>query len=194
MAVISPLTGCSTIAPVVAPTPSPPASASGGAAQPTYDVDTLGVPRIAASDYIDLASIGRIYRFRSSEGHDYHDDVESCRSMKHYFEPRGGVDWASVRITSPVQGTLLLTRDDFAGKQLVIQSSSQPAFTFILFHVNPTVSLVTGTAYASGQPLGTHIGNQTMSDIAVGVATPGGYRLVSWFDAMSDAVYQGYAA
>ncbi|HLA88798.1 MAG TPA: hypothetical protein VJL28_00010, partial [Gemmatimonadaceae bacterium] len=34
----------------------------------------------------------------------------------------------------------------------------------------------------------------TMSDIAVGVSTPRGYQLVSWFEAMSDGVFAGYAS
>ena len=188
------LVACSKGNGVTTPSQSQTPSPSTGASQPTYDVDAIGVPKIATSDYIDLSSIGRISKFRSSEGHDYHDDFESCRSMKHYFEPKASVEWASVRITSPVQGTVALTRDDFVGKQIVIQSFAFPAFTFILFHVNPSVSIANGTPYSSGQPLGTHIGTQTMSDIAVGVATPTGYKLVSWFDVMSDAVYQGYAA
>ena len=114
--------------------------------------------------------------------------------MKHYFEPKSSVDWSGVRILSPVQGTLAMTRDDFAGKQLLITAAANPAFTFIIFHVNPAVSLTPGTVYAAGQSLGTHTGSQTMSDIAVGVNTPSGYRLVSWFDAMSDVVFQAYAA
>jgi hypothetical protein len=161
---------------------------------PTYDLDALGTPKFVTTNYIDLSSIARVSRFRSSAGHDYHDDVETCRSMKHYFEPKSSANWSSVAIFSPVQGTVDLTRDDIAGLQIVIRSQTFPAFTFIIFHVNPTTSVTAGTALAQGQPLGTHIGSQTMSDIAVGVQTPGGYRLVSWFDVMTDGLFQAYAA
>ena len=50
-----------------------------------YDLDRLGVPRFVNTNYIDLENIFQISKFRSSAGHDYSDDIERCRSMKHYF-------------------------------------------------------------------------------------------------------------
>jgi hypothetical protein len=171
-----------------------PGGGGGGSTTPTYDVDALGIPKLVTTDYIDLASIERISHFRSSIGHDYADDFETCRSMKHYFQPRASVDWSTVAIFSPVQGTIDLTRDDFAGKQIVIRAQSQPAFTFVIFHVNPSISIANGTPLTAGQPLGTHIGSVTMSDIAVWVQTPAGRKLLSWFDVMTDGLFQAYAA
>jgi hypothetical protein len=46
----------------------------------------------------------------------------------------------------------------------------------------------------AGQTLGHHVGNQTFSYIAVEVDTPGGLKLVSWFEVMADPVFAGYAA
>lgn len=175
-------------APISTPPPAPPAAPT------TYDVDTLGVPAFAANDYIDLNAIQRISRFRSAVGHDAADDFEGCRSMKHYFQPKTSVDWGTVAIFAPVAGTVTTTRQEAAGLQVVIQSSAQPAFTFIIFHLNPSLSLSPGTTLSSGQRLGTHIGSQTMSDIAVTVATPRGRKAVSWFQVMTDSVFQGYAA
>lgn len=174
--------------------PTPGSNPNPPAAPPTYDVDALGVPQFAANDYIDLGAIQRISRFRSAVGHETRDDFEACRSMKHYFQPKGSVDWSAVSIYSPVAGTVDTTRMESAGLQVVIRSSAQPAFTFTIFHLNPDVTLNVGTAVASGQRLGRHIGSQTMSDIAVGVATPRGWKLVSWFQVMTDSVFQGYAA
>lgn len=168
-------------------TPSPPPSA-------TYDVDALGVPRVATADYIDLSMIGRISRFRSSVGHDTHDAFEACRSMKHYFEPMASVTWSEVSIQSPVQGSVISTTQESAGLKVVIRPAAYPAFEFIIFHLNPSLTLSAGTVVSSGQALGRHIGSQTMSDIAVGVSTPRGYQLVSWFEAMTDSVFAGYAA
>ncbi len=168
-------------------TPSP-------APSPTYDVDALGVPRIAAADYIDLSMIGRISRFRSSVGHDTHDALEACRSMKHYFEPMASVAWSEVSIQSPVQGSVTSTTQESAGLKVVIRPAAYPAFEFIIFHLNPSLTLAAGTLVSAGQALGRHIGSQTMSDIAVGVSTPRGYQLVSWFEAMTDGVFAGYAA
>jgi hypothetical protein len=50
------------------------------------------------------------------------------------------------------------------------------------------------TRYEAGARIGTHIGNETMSDVAVLVDDPNGYRLVSWFDAITDALFETYRA
>ena len=52
-----------------------------------YDIDAKGIPQFAGVDYIELAKISRISKFRSGIGHDYSDDFEQCRSMKHYYMP-----------------------------------------------------------------------------------------------------------
>jgi len=166
---------------------APPAAA-------TYDVDALGIPRFVADNYLDLGMIEQISRFRSSAGHDYHDDFEVCRSMKHYFLPKASVDWSTLPIYAPVSGTIVLTRVETYGTQVLVSSSAQPAFLFTIFHVNPTVPVTPGTAVSAGTQLGWHIGSQTMSDIAVGVYTPSGYKLVSWFDVMTDGLFATYAA
>jgi hypothetical protein len=160
----------------------------------TYDIDADGIPRFAAADYINLGSIHRISKFRSGVGHDYWDSVESCRSLKHYFEPAAGVVWSAVRVYSPVDGAVVRTNEEWAGAQVHVQSDDYPAFTFILFHVSLSEPLAVGDTVAAGQQLGTHIGTQTMSDVAVGVSTPNGWRLVSYFDVMTDSVFAAYKA
>ena len=134
----------------------------------TYDLDALGVPKFVRVNYSDLAKISQISKFRSSAGHDYSDSVEKCRSMKHYFMTPD----ATAAISAPVAGTVTRLDDDFVGKQVWITSDLQPAFTFIIFHINLAKPLVLGERIAEGQNLGTHIGRQTFSDIAVGVNTP----------------------
>ena len=53
-----------------------------------------------SSDHIELLyifeldKIDKISKFRSGIGHDYWDDFENCRSMKHYFFPYDTLDWA----------------------------------------------------------------------------------------------------
>jgi hypothetical protein len=161
----------------------------------TYDLDARGVPRFIASDYIELAKIARVSRFRSGIGHDYSDGVERCRSMKHYFQPRGDVDWGAVSTFAPVAGTVTEMRAEASfGTQVQIVPNEQSAMTLIIFHVRPEAALTIGSSVSIGQRLGTHIGSQTMSDIAIRVQTPRGMRFVSYFDAMSDSLFQGYAA
>ncbi len=157
-----------------------------------YDVEGKGIPQFVEADYIELAKIARLSRFRSGEGHDYSDDFESCRSMKHYFEPAGAVDWAGVRIHSPVAGTVDRLEQEWAGTQVRIQSREFPAFYFIVFHVKLGKPLTVGESLAAGQVLGTHVGNETTSDIAVGVNTPKGWKLVSYFEVMADALFDRY--
>lgn len=155
-----------------------------------YDLDALGVPEFVRINYIDVSKISQISKFRSSAGHDYHDDVETCRSMKHYFIAPD----ATTAIVSPVAGTVSRLANDFAGVQVQITSDLQPGFIFILFHVNLAKPLAVGDWIAEGQVLGTHIGTQTFSDIAVAVNTPKNYRLVSYFDTLTDTAFAAFQA
>ena len=152
--------------------------------------DPLDLPEFVDVNYIELDKIHRISKFRSGEGHDYSDDFESCRSMKHYFQPDSSVDWSLIKIYSPVSGVIVRLYEEWAGTQLQIQSSKYPDFTFIIFHVNLSNPLNEGDVVSEGQQLGT----QTMSDIAVGYNTSEGYRLISYFQVMTDALLLSYKA
>lgn len=152
------------------------------------------MPRFITHDYVDLGSIARISRFRSAEGHSYADAIEDCRSMKHYFLPRSSTDWGAIRIVSPVSGVIARTMAEWAGTQIEIQPDAYPAFSVVLFHVNLVGGLDVGSRLEAGQPIGTHIGSQTMTDVAVRVDSTQGMRLVSYFEAMTDAVFEPYRA
>jgi hypothetical protein len=158
----------------------------------TYDVDANGIPKFVALDYIDLNKIYRISKFRSGHGHDYWDAFENCRSMKHYYQPLGSVDWATVDIYAPVNGTVDVVTPEWAGYQISIRSQDYPAFSFILFHVNLSSVPNVGDTVTVGQHLGTHVGSQTTSDIAVRVNTPGGNKLVPFVSVMTDALFANY--
>ncbi len=167
------------------------AAHDGGAQQFSYyDLDALGIPKFVSINYIELSKISQVSKFRSSAGHDYHDDVEACRSMKHYFIAPD----ATTAIVSPVAGTVSRLTSDFVGTQVQITSDLQPAFIFIIFHVNLAKPLTVGDRITEGQALGTHIGTQTFSDIAVAVNTTKNYRLVSYFDTLTDAAFAAFQA
>jgi hypothetical protein len=136
---------------------------------------------MVTADYIELDQISRISKFRSGVGHDYSDSYESCRSMKHYFVPKA----YPVKIFSPVTGSISYLTLEWAGTQVGIQSGNR---TFVIFHVDVYGSLGVGTSVTAGQELGTHIGSQTWSDIAVWEDD----RLLSYFDVMTDTVFQNY--
>ena len=136
--------------------------------------------------------------FRSGIGHDYSDHFESCRSMKHYYfvsKSNSSVDWSTVQMFSPVSGTVyMIWGEKVDGSQVRIKSEEYPAFYFIIFHVNLTNPLNVGDLVTAGQQLGNQSGSLPGSDIAVGVYTPNGWKLVSYFDVMTDSLFQDYQA
>ena len=104
------------------------------------------IPQFVTHDYIDLDKITYITKFRSGSGHDYSDDYESCRNMKHYFQPNV-TDWSSVNIYSPVDGTII-DLEDSNGIRVTIQSSAYPAYKFIIFHVDILPHITKGYSVA----------------------------------------------
>jgi len=162
----------------------------------TYDIESGGIPQFVQADCIDLDKIKQVSKFRSGMGHDYSDEFEICRSMKHYFEPKTGVDMWTIRMYSPVTGTVNGFTDEFddtghwKGKSIGIIPDGYPAFWVKLFHVDPDPPLTVGQTVTVGQQLGTSEKEDgTAADIAVGVRTPDGYRLVSYFQVMTDNTF-----
>lgn len=170
--------------------PGPPSQPPPAPQDPTYDL-SRGVPRFVSQRHSSVANFRQISRFRSAAGHSYTDDVESCRSMKHYFSPKFGVSAATIQIFAPVDGTVLAIDPEQSGfgLQLAIRPAVQPAFRLIIFHLTPGLPLRVGDTITAGQLLGNHFGTNTDSDIAVSVNSTEGYRLVSWFEVINDAVF-----
>jgi hypothetical protein len=163
-------------------------------ASDTWDIDKSGIPKFVGTNYIELDKIYRISKFRSSIGHDYSDAFEHCRSMKHYFEPKSDLDWSTIKIYSPVTGTITRVDEEWAGTKLEIASDDYPAFRFSIFHINMSVQRNIGDKLMSGTQLGTHIGSQTTSDIAVTVNDPTKQgRLISYFEVLTDAIFSTYS-
>ena len=162
-----------------------------------------GIPQFISVDVIELSKISKISKFRSGAGHDYSDDFESCRSMKHYFIPKSNVDRVSVKIFSPVNGTVIDRSEEYSiesgfwkGTVITIKSIDYPAFYVIIYHVDLISELNVGDEVVAGQELGrpADYENLTIADTAVGVITPEGYKLVSYFDVMTDFLFQNYQA
>ncbi len=158
-----------------------------------WDIEKDGIPKFVGANYIEIAKIYRISKYRSSVGHDYSDAFEHCRSMKHYFELKDSVDWSLVKIYAPVSGKITRIDPEWAGVKIEIESDEFPAFRFSVFHVNLIAILKVGDPLAAGQLLGTHIGKQTMSDISVIVNDPTRQgRMVSYFDVITDGIFNDY--
>jgi hypothetical protein len=164
-----------------------------------FDPDSSPLPQFVDTNCIDLDKITKISRFRSGAGHDYSDDFESCRSMKHYFQPEEGSDYESIRIFSPVDGTIVGITDEWQGQELYkgtvvgIQPDGHRAFSVALFHIDLNRGLNVGDRVVAGQELGTSAKlSGTATEISIEAHTPGGVKLVSFFEAMSAALFDQY--
>jgi len=154
-----------------------------------------GIPKFVTIDYIERNKIQKISKFRSSVGHDFSDNFESCRSMKHYVVPFETY-YSNLEIFAPVDGNISYMKEEWAGTQIGIKSKDYPDYTFVIFHVNIN-NLNVGDEVYAGQKIGNHIGRLTDSDIAVWVNaptvnTPNGIKWVSYFDVMTDCLFQEY--
>jgi hypothetical protein len=165
---------------------------------PTYDPEVSGLPKLAVAGCIELEKVQQVSKFRSGEGHDFADDFESCRSMKHYYMAKEGIERSSVKLFSPFAGTVIGSIDDWdgalwKGTAVGIRSAQYPAFLVIIFHIDLDTPLSPGAEIAAGQLLGTSEKQTgTTCDVAVGVNTPYGYRLVSLFEVMTDEMFARY--
>jgi hypothetical protein len=165
-------------------------------------IHTGPIPKFVTSNHIYLMNIEKISKFRSAEGHDYWDSFENCRSMKHYFWPLGGdpgqshnPSWTDIEIRSPIDGTIYrvdLEGTPNSGEQIWIRSTEYPGITIIIFHINLNSELSIGDSVLAEELIGIHASDNTMDDIAVGVNTPDGWKLISFFDIMTDTLFNEY--
>jgi hypothetical protein len=162
----------------------------------TYDLTALGPPRVLNANYIDLSKIERISRFRSTIGHSYVDGSgETCRSMKHYYQPDLSVDWTAVEVRAPASGTIwLIATDGAAGFRIMLRPRDLPALEVGIFHVNLDPGIVRGAWVEAGNRIGRHASSFTMSDIAVSIGGKETGTLISYFDTITDSVFAEYQA
>ena len=151
------------------------------------------IPQFVNSNYLDLNKIEKISKFRSGMGHDYSDDFESCRSMKHYFNPNVE-DYSLIEIFSPVDG-IVVSMVESNGIRINIKSSEYPEYQFIIFHIDLLPEIEIGDIVTEGELIGNHINNTTISDIAVQryVLHEGIFKtqLLSYFEVMTDEHFNG---
>lgn len=151
------------------------------------------IPQFVNNNYLDLNKIEKISKFRSGMGHDYSDDFESCRSMKHYFNPNVE-DYSLIEIFSPVDG-IVVSMVESNGIRINIKSSEYPEYQFIIFHIDLLPEIEIGDIVSEGELIGNHINNSTISDIAVQryVLHEGIFKtqLLSYFEVMTDEHFNG---
>lgn len=171
-------------------------------------VDTNNPEQFIQSDFIDLSKIYSISKFRSAEGHDFSGGGETCRSMKHYFEPQvdptvqmqkasdgrsippqpDGVH--DIDIFSPVDGVItdITTERLPVGEQIYIRPTNAKDYTVRLFHIYKLDGITKGSQVKAGQKIGVISGYST-TDISV-EAGRGDY--ISYFQVMPDSIFANY--
>jgi hypothetical protein len=175
-------------------------------------------PKFVLKDYLPLSEIESITKFRSGVGHDYSDQYESNRSMKHYYAPKpqyreGNGTNHDLKLYSPINGTIaeikpesrILSNGQVQGYQVHITPDNYPMFDVILFHVNCLDGISVGVHVAAGQWLGyADMRESYTSDIAVaciygappvynwGGPSDRGFKYLSVFQVMADALFAQY--
>jgi|GEM_PF-550523 len=151
------------------------------------------LPTFVAHDYLDLHQVEAISKFRSGIGHDAHDSFETCRSMKHYFMYNQDIqDRTTIKIYSPVNGTIMFTIPDGQDKQIWIRPDNYPQYSIRIYHTKPLPGVSRGTKVTAGQHIAYHSRNNTNSDIQVGITGLWRNRFVSYFEVMADEVFAEY--
>jgi len=163
----------------------------------TYSPLVESIPTFITHDFTELDKMKQISRFRSMAGHDYSDNFESNRSMKHYYLPKDeyGNSNDQIKVFSPVKGTITMSwPEGTRSNQMRIIPKDHTYLAIVIFHVKPVVNV--GEQVAAGQLIGyadtiTDSHDQASSDFDIAVWTNAG-QLISYFTLMSDALFANY--
>lgn len=175
-------------------------------------IDENNPPQIIEAHAIRPADVEGISKFRSGAGHDFSAGGETCRSMKHYFMPKGFAQYTAtnqqggdeylppaptpettIKIYSPLSGKITAIQSEQypIGKQIYIRSDTHSNITVRLFHVYPLGSIKEGEKVTAGQQIG-EISKYQQTDIAVQARSRNGEQFFSYFQMMPDALFIDY--
>ena len=176
-----------------------------GTAGTCSTIEISNLPKIAQTP-VDLNYISRISRFRSSSGHNFSDYSESCRSLKHYFDPTTH-DARTVEIYSPFQAIVISVYDDdgpieddgVTNQHITLQPVNYPSIQLEIFHTELTAELIIGSVVNAGDLLGwadfSRNGNTGSDfDFSVRVNSADGIKLVSLFDILTDSSFSEFVS
>ena len=165
--------------------------------------------------FVSLDHIEDISKFRSSAGHDYSDEFETCRSMKHYYSPpEADRINDNIPVYSPVNGTVVVMNteenglevdDGTTNQRISIQSTDYGALEITLFHIDllSELNLSLGSSVSAGELLGYARFERNNGDsdddsashdfdIAISLNTNSGMKYVSLFDVLTDNQFDDY--
>jgi len=179
-----------------------------------YDIDSKGTPKFIDVDFIESEKIEYVKRFRSGLGLDSSDDFERCRCMHHLFVPfeRHMLD-RHVKIFSPAEvfissitqlkvknsDSWVNVEDDLLVR-VVIRSSNLPAFLITIHCVDiRDMNISIGEKISAGEHIGYvcvkysgSVANAPGPSITIEVNTPDGFMKLSYFDVITDNVFNNY--
>lgn len=177
------------------------------------DTDYNHPPVFITHDFINLAKIDTISKYRSGVGHDYSGNGETCRSMRHYFsssnssynaqansdnvkEHQDKVDSAhATEIYAPADGRIVSISGEGSeyGKQIEIEPKSGQGWHIRLDHVYPDDGIRIASQIKAGQVIG-HVDDRQVVDMTILYHYRGSVRLASYFQVMTDEVFANYQA
>lgn len=118
---------------------------------------------VITANPVDLATIGRISKFRGCAGHWYagtniDGETEPSSSMKHYFVPKQASQGTTgtVPVYAPFDGTIarIDPTDIWRGRQFIIQQRPFRGWFFGFTHITMNAGLVEGALVNAGDLLG----------------------------------------
>ena len=185
----------------------------------TDSVDEVGTgaDQIVTTNPLVVGDISNISKFTSAAGHDSSDSFESCRSMKHYFEPISKTN-STNEVYAPFDGVVVsmnseegggFTDDGVTNQLIIIKPSFASPYQISFYHIDvlPSLNLSPGDSITEGTLIGygrlvrvnSDVTDPTAEpsasndfDIKVEVLTADGIRAVSLFHIMSDDVFNEY--
>lgn len=170
--------------------------------------DLSMIPKFVDHDFVNLNMIEKISKFRSGYGHSFTDGFEYNRSMKHYYAPYVKYlgDAETIPIYSPVNGIICDKFPESDNRendwQIHIVPDGYLYVMICLFHVN--TKLQVGNRVVAGERIGYANTCPTEQDkahgftyspdfdISVQITTRNGVHLISWFQIMTDSLFESY--
>jgi hypothetical protein len=165
---------------------------------PAVELSDQSLPQFITHSLVDPSEPSHISYFRSGYAHSYTNDLETCRTMKHYLSDATGSDGTREVQYAPTDGIVTeLDGDDVQESdndyRVVIAPARHPAYSLELFHVDPTDTLSVGDELSAGEEIGRFSSDgMTVGEPAVNVQTPAGRTLVSFYEVMSDEAFAAY--
>ena len=178
-----------------------------------------GASQIITTNPLEETDIANISKFRSAAGHDSSDSFETCRSMKHYFQPSSKTNLTN-EVYAPFDGIVVsmnteegggFVDDGITNQRIAFKPSLASAYQVMFYHIDviAELNLAPGDTINAGTLIGygrlVRVNSDVTDpeaepstsndfDIKVDVLTKDGVRAVSLFNLMTDSVFAEFSS